>query len=505
MSFPNMGDTPPGNRDYHQQGAKEPPPTRHKHLERYAEPKDVKKKLNKVKDDLHEVRDLCERELEKQVLEVVDDDDELLTAINREWPEEIDKEPPDRVSYRFYRTLRHRTTTSSKLIRRRFEKAARGVKGAPELDVLKLSDFILKEVQNLENTLLPELYNLYDAGENRVIENTFDWAVSAHEHARGLHRILAKKGESDYTPDQIGRIGERDARKGQAVFKVKFNSVTNKLKKEIEALQGQWAEQSEDFYKKVLIPAMKFHMEVSRGTFESENPFLQEIKDATDSLDIDFSRIITDQVRRTRLFHTHMETAYKELRNRERYRQNIIDLSGRGGKVPADGLTELEDPPDEHEFWERHDQRDKDELLYTPGARRPAEMITTDHSALQGIEEHDAHEQYLLRYGDKLIGDLDVEDGILIDGVNISEHRHTGEDGSEQISGEDILGGTIGDDKVDPDDVPPVPTDLEVKEFKETTVEPGYTMIDVVVEFQGREEHMYEVEIAKIGVPLGVN
>jgi hypothetical protein len=56
---------------------------------------------------------------------------------------------------------------------------------------------------------------------------------------------------------------------------------------------------------------------------------------------------------------------------------------------------------------------------------------------LDGLDE-DHHPQYLLRAGGRILGNIEVQDGVTIDGVDINSHAHTGDDGSARIKSTDI-------------------------------------------------------------------
>ena len=61
----------------------------------------------------------------------------------------------------------------------------------------------------------------------------------------------------------------------------------------------------------------------------------------------------------------------------------------------------------------------------------------SSHSRLDGLLDND-HPQYLLKDKGNITGDIFVEEGITIDGVDLSEHAHTGSDGSRRIKSTDI-------------------------------------------------------------------
>lgn len=494
MPFPNTGGDSGGNNQMRQVGSQEPRRKRHVQSGSYTDLDAFDRKCEEVRDKARNLRKECEKVLEHKGLEVAEDD-ELAQALEREWPQELDKPAEPRVSYRFYRAMRHRRTTSAGIIRRRYEQAARGVDGGPHLDIIRLVDIVLKESQILCNDLLPVMDRGDDKSEMRVVEAMYEWVVSANKHVNALRYVLRHGREVQLPEGEISSVGSREARQAQSIFKVKYNVINGDIKKHIDFLQSQFGDQADTFYNDILIPALRFRLQVGRKVFPDNSNLSQVVHKAAQSLDNNFSSVLGDQLRRNLLFQNKMESVEAAMYNRERFRVYMEQLAPKGRQTPADGLQDLPISSEEAEFWDRYDPVEEEELLYTPALRRPSDAITADHGSLAGVTTDDAHPQYLHRDGDLLDGDLVVADGVQIDGADISEHAHTGLDGTEQIDGSNIKGETIGEGHISPE-APPVPQNLRVQEFKQRVVPPGVTTIDAVLAWEGSDNHSYEVEIA---------
>jgi hypothetical protein len=65
------------------------------------------------------------------------------------------------------------------------------------------------------------------------------------------------------------------------------------------------------------------------------------------------------------------------------------------------------------------------------------QTLKSSHGLLDDLNE-DNHPQYLLRSGGNISGNIGVADKITIDGVDLSAHAHTGQDGSMRIKSTDI-------------------------------------------------------------------
>lgn len=487
--------TSSGNISMPQTGPDEPVDHRHKQLDTYTNLTSFRNKNQTIIDKARTLKERCESTLSSQVLEV-DINDELAGAVEREWPQELEKPPEPKVSYWFYRALRHRPTTAAGMIRRRYEQAARGLNSRPHLDILKTADIVLKEARLQKENLAAHLDQNTDAAEKRVVEGAFDWCVSADIHINTLNFVLDQEGDNqDLREEEITVLSEVQVRQAQAVFSAQFNATSMDLQKSINFLQSQFAEQADSFYNRILIPALDFRLAVGRKIMVDNNQIAQATLKAANALDKNFEGVLQDQVRRNLLFQNQIDTLIDRLLSRERYRDYIKQLAPRGIQPAPDGLSDGSVAAEEMEFWENHDPADSEEILYTPNLRRPSDAINADHSSLTGVDDDDAHDQYVLAAGDILTGDLDATEDVRIDGVDVSEHRHTGEDGTHQISGEDIEGGTLDDGHVNLSP-PAVPENIRVANYKERVNPPGVTVIDAELAWEGPDDLSYEIEIA---------
>lgn len=496
MAHQNTSDQPSsGNISMPQKGSKEPVDHKHKQFDTYTSIDEFKTKNQLVIDKAKNIKSQCEQALDSLILEA-DIDDDLLQAVNNEWPQELEEPVEPRVTYRFYRILRNRPTTAAGLIRRRYERAARSLSSTPHLDILKTADIVLKEARLQKENLLPHLGQNTDKAEKRIVEGMFDWCVNANVHLESLRYIVEKDLKGDYQLPEMdaAELDKEQTRQAQATFNAQYNATNMDITKSLDLLRSQFSEEADNFYNKFLTPALDFRLQVGRKIIPDGNQIAGAMHQAANALDSNFEGILQDQVRRNLLFQREMDSLVQRLFNRERYRIYINQLSSKGSKVTQTGLFKGKVSNEEAEFWEHHDPADPEEILYTPNLRRPSEAIQTGHDLLLGIDEPDAHSQYILESGDILTGNLDAQEGVLIDGADIDQHRHTGEDGTPQISGADIENGTIGDGHVNPNP-PPVPTDLEITNYNQRVKPPGLTVIDATVQWEGEDGLTYEIEI----------
>ena len=109
----------------------------------------------------------------------------------------------------------------------------------------------------------------------------------------------------------------------------------------------------------------------------------------------------------------------------------------------------------------------------------------------------DHHPQYLLRSGGTIFGDIIVEDGITIDGVDISAHAHTGDDGSVKIKSTDIDFNEPREDSDISNSFSDGVIQVQLSQFNATIRQGGIPAVDAVIEINIPDEikDIYEFEI----------
>lgn len=449
-----------------------------------------------------------ENDLTKVSLRIDREDVRFMEAHNSEWPDDLG-ETSDHVSYRYYRALRLRNTTSASYIRKRYEEAARDVTGNSALDILTLVDLTRSEALLIQEFLDTYVDNLNDSSEQRIVEVFQDWVQPALLHTKELRSYFqaGNKNQEIIPEHEISQASPDAARHGQAVFKVKLNSYNDSLSKNIDYLKKNFSDFAPVFYGRFLGPALDFRLQVSRNTEVSlDTPVLsKEVAQAASALDGRLNSAIEDQARRRTLYNNKLFQLRQDIKERDKYRNLISDLSKRGKAIPTGGNATFGDNREsaqEVEFWGEVEAGAVDLNGATPSLSPGGQSggsLTSSHGALTDLGENH-HFQYLLRSGGVLTGNVGLADGVTIDGVVPSEHRHTGIDGTPQIHGDDIIGGTLKDDVVDPNAYPQTPFNLQVVGHNETVVPPGITLIDTTIAWEGNPANTFEVAITRIYV-----
>lgn len=467
----------------------------------YADFSSIKDAVRELISMVDNLQITLEKELTQVAMPVGDFDPRLVQAHKAEWPEEAGPLPSS-VSYRFYKALQFRETTAASYLREAFEDAVRDVSGTPALDIYQLSDVIRDEALLVKDFLNKHIDTTYDQSEKRVLESLQDWVQAGKVEVKKLRDYYSSAaGVKHLSADQLERTSNIDAKQGQAVFKVKMNSLNADIARDMESLKRNFSDFAPAFYEKFLGPAMDFRLNVSRKTRPGSGDVNKEVRVSSAYMNENLKTVIADQSRRKTTFKTKADKLIQNIQTRDKYRSIIQELSEKGKPLPNAGprvLVPTEESPNEVLFWasdySNNYDPDKPKSSQTSGSG----LLTASHNALADLTTGNPHSQYLLRSGGHLTGDVTLADGVRIDDIIPSKHAHTGEDGSQKIRGSDIIEGSMDDDVVDTTKKPATPFNLRITNYEQSVIPPGVTVIDATLTWDGDPELSHEVQIVRI-------
>jgi len=463
------------------------------HVNSYADIDSLRRSINTLLAEVRELHHGLEESLISFALPVGTHDPRLVESHRKEWPSNLG-EPGENISYRYYKALRLRQTTSAAYIRKRWEEAARGVTGSNAIDILSIAVIIRDETLLIQEFINVHIKDVDDSSEFRLLELFQDWVESALVSVRQFWELFEEREapEKLLPQNEVGRLTTEEAKQGQAVFKVKLNAHNASVFQDLEFLRKNFAEFAPTFYKKFLGPALNYRLTVGRKALPTGTLLAQEVEDASGTIDDHLRTTLADQMRRVQLFRSKVQKLHNDIGERDKYRNYVQQLVAQGAAIPTSApnvMTESNESDLEVDYWWEEEQEAVEE---------PVEgTFTASHAELEDREDDGAHEQYVLRSGDIFSGDIELEPEVLIDGMRPSTHTHTGEDGTKQIDGKYILNNTLTDDVVDPTVAPPRPTDLRVLNFRQYLRPPGVTTVEAEIAWQGQQ--LYEIQISRIG------
>jgi len=468
----------------------------------YADLDYLRNQLNTLLAQVRELENRLEEEMTGFALQVGDYDPRLVESHRKEWPNDL--EVRDQVSYRYYKALRFRNTTSASYIRKRYKEAARGVTGTNAIDVLEVAAIIRDEALLVQEFLNAYVGNVDDSSEFRLLELFQDWVRSARANVQEFWTFFetGRQVEEGFSQEELRRTSTEEAKRGQAVFKVKLNSYNSAIHKDLEFLKKNFSEFAPDFYTRFLGPALKYRLDVGRNILPTGGRLAQEMEEASMALDGNLRTAFADQLRRSKLFSSKMKKVRDDMKERDKYRAYIFQLSVIGNAVPNTGphtMEQTHESDSEVHYWyevEREEEKKQEE-------QRESETPVVDgtfvasHADLEDLDGND-HPQYLLRSGGVITGNISMDPGATVDGMRPSTHRHTGADGSPQIDGRDIINHTLSEDVVNTAEKPVPPTSLKMLSHRLNTRPPGVTVVDTTIEWIGNPDHNYEVQVVQV-------
>ena len=421
-------------------------------------------------------------------------DKRLKDAHTIEWPRELGS-PPENINYQYYKALKLRDTTTAAYITKRYEEAARDVTGTSSLDIMSLLKVFRQEILLIQRFMSTTVKDFDDSSEYRSLESVQDWLQSCEGYEGQLRQVFQAGKQASITIPEVDAATEKQARHTQAVLKVKLNAQNAAFHRELEAFKRDFADYAEVFYEKVLKPPMDYRLNIGREMRHTKDPLQAEIESVSKGLKASMSFAIADQFRRKSSFDGYVTRLLDKLENQTHLRIAMHKLAEKGKPIPKSGprIMVTESPP--APVVEHFSDADDSHYTYSdPNDYVDKTDLSSPHSALHGLEQDD-HPQYLLRAGGEITGPIALGPEGKIDGITPSKHRHTGSDGSPQIHGSDIIGGTLSDDAIDGTKVPPTPKNLKMIDYSGS---PSFLLRDITLEWDGYPRYTYEVQIAKI-------
>jgi len=301
------------------------------------------------------------------------------------------------------------------------------------LQFRKLLKSLQREVYAIQLSLNQDFREVYENELQQKVAAHYDsWCKTAkHYSSRIAKTIVSKPGAIPST--ELDKISKEHAAKFQAFFAIKLNAVDSEIEDILQSLKRDLEENSVIFYTRYLAPGLKFSSEIGSPfdldyettSFKKRFPFLtEEMLLASILLKGNFTSIMADVVDRHHIVMGKTDSLMQLIHEKRKYANYISQLSVKGLPKPNVLLNVANDV---------YAQIFDGAII----SLTRKDVVQSDHQLLSGLDEND-HPQYLLRDGGKIIGDIEVAEGITIDGVDLSDHAHTGADGSKKISSLDI-------------------------------------------------------------------
>jgi len=306
-----------------------------------------------------------------------------------------------------------------------------------------------------------------------------------------------KKFYSGIPDAEVDKITKAQAAKLQAFFAIRINAVDSEANDLIASIERDVKDNGEIFYTQYLDNALRISSEILEPlefdfittSFSAENPMLsKEVVVATNFIKGNYASILADYIDRYSNILMKTDAIFDLISEKHKYCKYLSQLSTKSVKSKKILKTiEIDN------YGLLFNQINIDTLRN--------DTFVSSHSNLDDLE-HDSHPQYLLKEGGMITGNVSTLDYVTIDGVDISHHRHTGNDGSLRISSLDIdYSEAREQNKIDGSYVQK-PISVQIDSFIPDILTVGIPVFDTIISIEMNDDFIdnYEYEISYIEV-----
>lgn len=345
--------------------------------------------------------------------------------------EEVD--PPEYISFKQYLYAEKHGCRGCRRLVKEYDKTISHSMFVHFFDYRYYLTMLLHEAHCIKQSLLFDFGVEYDdESQEQTAIAYFAWAKMAENHTRLIAEELSEP-KRELPTSEVDSISKKQAAQFQAFFSIRIASYSEAIDNILFSMKKYLVDTCDIFYNKYVSPAIKFKskvaspLEVDMMTTRLgvDAPVLaEEIVTAVNSFKGNFGSILTDMTQRRNTMQEKFDKLFSLNRQRKKYIDYIDQLSEKASSRPNVILNIQKDI-----YSKVFDN------IFIDSSERLS--LFSGHGNLDGLLE-DHHPQYLLRSGGTIFGDILVEEGITIDGVDLSAHAHTGQDGSVKIKSTDI-------------------------------------------------------------------
>jgi hypothetical protein len=292
---------------------------------------------------------------------------------------------------------------------------------------------LLHEANYIKNSLTYDFGDIYeDESQQQAASFYFSWAEMAAHYTKVIADQLAQ-GQDYLSSSEVDYVSKKQAAQFQAFFSIRVASYTEGVDNVLFSLKKELMDNSQVFYERYVSPSLKFksnvsaplELDIQTTNLRSEAPVLaEEIITAVNAFKGNFGSILSDMIQRRSNLRSKFDRLVNLNLQRKKYISYIDQLSAKASTRPKI-LIEVKEDNTSSIF---------DRVIIDDNRNQ---TLKSSHGLLDDLSE-DSHPQYLMRSGGAIFGNIEVADKVTIDGVDLSAHAHTGEDGSMRIRSTDI-------------------------------------------------------------------
>jgi hypothetical protein len=415
------------------------------------------------------------------------------------YPLDEDYEVPDFVSYTEYLYAEKHQCRGCRKFIKEYEKLTSTTTFAHLYSFRKIVLNLLNEAYCIQLSLQEDFGSDYEDESQQQTATYYLYWLKMATHYKRVFENSIPASPTLLPESELDQVSKKQAAQFQTFFSIRVNSETNNINNQLNSLHKDLNDDCNVFYLKFLRPSLRFKSKVASEIeidFRTTNmtgtmpKLAEEAVTAMLSIEGNFKSLLTDLLERRNLMIKKIDSIYQSILQRRKYILYISQLAHKAlskNKIVTD----------------KFDQSKVDLITAAVVDREiTTQKLTSSHALLDDLEE-DAHPQYLLRSGGILTGNVQVEEGVTIDGVQLSTHAHSGSDGSSRIKAIDIDFDSVreeyGETKLlEINDI----IDVKVDSFIPDILTGGIPVADVVVSINIPEylEDKYDFEIQYIEI-----
>ena len=300
------------------------------------------------------------------------------------------------------------------------------------IEVRKVIKNILNELLIIKNIVTYYLGESYrDGTEAQIAKYLTDWAKAASHYTKQLAKEITATPVS--VPEaELDQISKKQAAQFQAFFSIKINSYITEIQTLSNLIKRESVDTAEIFYNNFLLPALSVKskviepmmLELETSDLGRKIPTLfKEMFIANSAVVGNLGAVTADILERNNLLYRRFDAFLQAIKLKRRYINYLVQLESLGIKRKNVILFQTDETLIKY----------KDIFEEIPVDISERENLRSSHNDLDDVDG-DAHPQYLRRDGGIITGDILIQDGAKIAGIDLANHTHNFEDGSMPIS-----------------------------------------------------------------------
>jgi len=404
--------------------------------------------------------------------------------------------PPQYISFDQYLFAESYQSTASRRLIQEYHEAISHSTFSYLFQLRKILDLFLNEIYFIRRSLTKNYGDAYENEPQQKIAIQYDaWGKMALHYALRVDETI-KTLYTGIPNAEVDQITKTQAAKLQAFFAIRVNAADSEINDLLSSLERDIKDNGDIFYEQYLDNSLRISSEILESLefdflttrFASDNPSLaKEVIVATNFIKGNYSSILADYMERYSNVMMKTDAIFQLIAEKRRYCKFINQLSNKS--IKSKKILKIVETDNYGPLFGsiRFDQSRNDTFM-------------SSHSDLDDLEK-DSHPQYLLKNGGRITGDIQCTDGVTIDGVDISSHRHNGTDGSVKINALDIDYSSLRNENQQTGVYAPKPLSVSVDAHIPDIISGGIPVFDTIIAIEtidDSSDHEYEITYTEI-------